>query len=560
MTPLAGLRGANPTRDLVAGITVAAIAIPENLGYATIAGLPVQTGLYCALVPAILFALVGSSRQLVVGGDSATVTLVAAGAAVVAAVGSPEYTVAVGVIGLLTAAVLALMVVARLDFMADLISRPVLAGFLTGVGISLILGNLPSVLGVRAAGTPLQRVRHLLSHLDEVNPTAALLGVGTVLLIVGVERWLRRVPAALLAILVMATLAAFLHAQAKGVTMVGAVPAGLPSLAWPSLSLTQTAQLAGTAVSIAIVVVAQSAAVSRGYAVKREYEVDVAQDMAGLAAANLGSAVTSGFAISGSPPRTEAADDAGGRSQVVSLVMAACVAVVLLWLTGLFEHVPNPVLDAVVLAIGIRLLKVRELAAVARASRAEVAIALVTAVTVALVGVEEGILLAVLLSLVDRLGRLYRPHSDVLVDQGEVASRLRPRLRMEGSLPPGALDGVIVFRFGAPLFFANAENFASEVRALIAGSQQPVRLLVLDCAAMEDIDYTGAQTLATLGRELGESGGRLVLTEVTDAVVRMVAVTDARGQVSVIPRIEDAVRVLVEDPDAEPGPDQAPPR
>lgn len=537
MTPFQGLRSASARRDVIAGVTVAAIAIPESLGYATIVGLPIQTGLYCALLPAMLFALVGSSRQLVVGADSATAALVAAGATSVAVVGTPEFASAVGLLGLLIAAFLGFSVLARLDFLADLISQPVLAGFLSGVGVSLVIGNLPAMFGIEVHGTTWQKLVGLFAHHDQAVPASVLLALGTVALMLLVERRIPQLPAALVALASMGVIGFLIGAQRRGVAMVGEIPTGLPPLTLPSISGKDASMMAASAASIAIVILAQSAAVSRSFALKNKYEVNIGQDLAGLALANIGSAITGGFAINGSPPRTAAGDGARSASQLVNLVMAGAVALVLLFLTGLFKFVPVAVLDGIVFTIGILLIKIGALRQVFVASRIEFAVAILTLFAVAFLGVERGILLAIVVSLVDRLRRQYHPHSDVLVADGVVAARLAPRLVLHGQAP----DDVLVYRFSAPLFFENATFFGEDVRRHLLTTTTPVRVLVVDCAAMADIDFTGAQTLAGLARELQGSGGALVLTELSDDALGMVHSTGLSGHIQIVPRIEDAV-------------------
>ncbi len=543
MKPFEGLRGMNLRTDVIAGITIAAIAIPESLGYAKIAGMPIQAGLYCALLPAVLFALLGSSRQLVVGADSATAALVAAGAGAVAASGSSDYASAVGVLGILTALFLMLVVLLRLDFLADLISRPVLAGFLSGVGVSLIIGNLPSVLGIPASGSTWDKLVDTVTNLGSTVPASAALGFGTIAVMLLLERKLPKLPAALIALVLLSVVGVVIGAADRGVAMVGSIPAGLPTFAVPTFQAGEVARMAATAASIAVVVLAQSAAVARSFALKNGYEVSVGQDMGALSVANLGSAFTGGFAINGSPPRTAAGDGAHSSSQLVNIVMAVVVGLVLLFLTGLFEYIPSAVLDAVVLTIGILLIKWATLQEVRRSSTPEFLVAMLTLLVVAFVGVEQGILLAIVISLIDRLRRQYHPHSEVLVSDGEVASRLAPRLVMRGELPPGSLDDVLVFRFSAPLFFANATYFGDHVRELMVQATTPVRVLILDCAAMEDIDYTGAQTLAELGHELAGVGGVVVVTEISDEALAMLRATGVDADIQVVPRIEDAVRV-----------------
>ena len=536
MSLLSGYRKEWLRGDLVAGVTVTAIAIPESLGYASIAGLPVQTGLYCALVPAVLFALVASSRQLVVGADSATAALVAAGAGAVVASGSKDYPGTVAVLGLLTAGLLLLMAVARLGFLADLISQPVLAGFLSGVGVSLIIGKLPGMLGIEASGTTWDKLVDTVTHLGDVNGASALLALGVVASMLGMERVLPKLPAALLAVVAFSVLAALIDAQGRGVTMVGKVPAGLPSLSLPSFSSGEIARLLPTAAAIAVVILAQSAAVARSFATKNGYQDDTDRDLFALAAANGGSALTGGFAINGSPPRTAAGDAAGSRSQMVNVVMALVIAVVLLFATGLFEYLPSPVLDAVVFAIGIGLVKVAQLRAIRRTRLFEFGAALLALVVVAFVGVEQGILIAVLVSLIDRLSRQYQPHDDVLVADDEVAPRLRDRI--DAGTP---LTGMLVYRFGAGLFFENAAHFDQRVRSLVAGAATPVRTVVLDAAAMDDIDFTGTEVLRRQAEDLAGHGVRMYLAELSSSAEGSARRAGLDAVLTILPRLEEAI-------------------
>jgi SulP family sulfate permease len=523
--------------DLVAGVTVAAIAIPESLGYANIAGLPVQAGLYCALLPAVVFAIIASSRQLVVGADSATAAIVAAGAGAIAVSGSSQYTGAVAVLTLLAGLLLGLMAVARLGFLADLISKPVLAGFLSGVGISLVIGKLPAMLGIEASGSTWDKLVATVQGLGEINAASAVLAAGVVVIMLLGERIVPKLPAALLALVAMSLVGVAIDAQARGVAVIGTIPAGLPGFSFPSISSGEIPRLAASAASIAIVVLAQSAAVSRSFAGKNRYPVDVNADLVGLAAANAASSVTGGFAINGSPPRTAAGDSAGSRSQMVNLVMAAVIAAILLFATGLFEYVPSPVLDAVVFAIGIGLVKVTELREIVRSRPGEAVSAFAAVLVVAFVGVEQGVLLAVVLSVIDVLRRQYSPDETVLLRDGQLDERLRQRVPA-----PQGLEGVLVYRFGAELFFENASHFADRLRALVAGASTPVRLLVLDCAAMSDIDYSGAATIRQLSEEFAPAGTRVVLTELSPGALATVERVGLEPDVAVVARLEDAVR------------------
>ena len=540
MTVFGGYRKSWLRGDVLAGITVTAIAIPESLGYASIAGVPVQAGLYCALLPPLLFALFASSRQLVVGADSATAALVAAAVLVVAATGTEQYSTSVAILGLLTAAFLLLMAVARLGFLADLISQPVLTGFLAGVGLSLIIGKLPGMLGIEATGSTFQKLLDTVHGLGDINATSALLAAGTVGVVLGFERFLPKMPAALAGVVVFSVVATLVSASSKGVAMIGEVPAGLPKVAIPTVDWGDVAALLPGAAAIAIVILAQSAAVARSFATKNGYPDDTNKDLVALAAANAGSAFTGGFAINGSPPRTAAGDGAGGRSQVVNLVMAALVAVILLFATGLFVYLPSPVLDAVVFAIGVGLIKVATLKAVWKARPLEFGVAMTVLAIVAFVGVKEGILIGVLISLVDRLRRQYAPRDEVLAENGSMQERLALRVPDVTSA-----EGLLVHRYGTSLFFENAPHFDGRVRDLVSSAAQPVKAVILDLAAMDDVDYTGAEVIRRLAEDFGASGIRVYLTEMSDGTLAAIEASGLPEVVSCVPRIEDAVRAAV---------------
>lgn len=523
--------------DIVAGITVASICIPESLGYADIVGLPLQTGLYTALVPAIVFAVLASSRQLVVGADSATAALVAAGAGAVVAATAPGYSGAVAVLSVMTGALLVLMAVLRLGFLADLISAPVLSGFLSGVGVSLVIGKLPGMLGIDATGSTWDKLVAPWRNIDAISWTSAALSAGVVAIMLIGERVHWRLPAALAGLVTMSVVAAGIDAADRGVAMVGAIPPGLPSVELPSIGPGELATMLPFAAAIAVVVLAQSAAVARSFGAKNNYRIDENADLLALGAANAVSGVTGGFAVNGSPPRTSAGDKAGGRSQVVNLVMALVVGLILLFATGLFAYIPAPVLDAVVFAIGIGLIQVAQLRSIASCRRAEFATAMVALAVVAFVGVKEGVLLAVLISLADRLRRQYRPADVVLAEPGHVDPRLARRIGPRRPIP----EDVVVFRYGTSLFFENASYFTDRIHSVLRSAQGPVHLLVLDLAAMSDLDYTGVQTLQRMARDLDPRGVHVVITELAPSVSWLVVTSGLEDLVQVVPRLEDAV-------------------
>jgi MFS superfamily sulfate permease-like transporter len=318
--------------------------------------------------------------------------------------------------------------------------------------------------------------------------------------------------------------------------MIGDVPAGLPSLAFPSVPARDVLRLLGTALAISIVILVQSAAVGRSFAGQYGYRDDTDRDLFALAAANAGSALTGGFAINGSPPRTQAGADAGGSSQVVNLVMAAVTACLLLFATGLLAYLPVPVLDAVVFGIGFGLVKTTQLREIRRRRPSEFVTAAMALVVVAFVGVEEGIFLAVIVSLVDRLRRQYRPSDDVLVHDGVVADRLHDRVPDDGPL-----DGVLVYRFGVGLFFENAGFFEQRVQGLVASAKVPVRAIVLDAAAMDDIDFSGAEILRRMAAQFARGGVRIYVTELAPSALEGLRRAGLDEVLTVVPRLEEAI-------------------
>lgn len=504
--------------DLLAALVVTAIAIPESLGFAVIVGLPVQAGLYCALVAPIVFAAFTSSKRLVVGADSATAALVAAGAATIAAGGTPEYANAIAVLGLVTAGVLLAMAALRFGFMADLISKPVLVGFISGVGLQLIIGKLPEMLGLHAHGGLIEKIVFLVGHLGQAAwPTAILSAAVALIVIAG---WKFRYPGALLALVlaIVATKVFGLHHW--GIEVVGAVPPGLPALQWPTITWGMVTTLIPAAFSIAVVILAQSLAVIRSAAARHEEKVNDNQDLMALGLANATSAVVGGFAINGSPPRTSAGEMAGGRSQLVNVMMAGLIGVVLLVATGLFEYVPSASLAAVVFTIGLHLVKYRELKEILVMRRSEFAIAMAALGGVAVMGVQRGVMVAVVLSLIERLRRQYHPHDEVLLRDGQFTEWAADRFT-SGRHTVDAPDGLLIYRFSDALFFENSGYFLERVTQVVAEAKLPVKTVILDTSAISDIDYTAAQTIGRLVAQLNADDIEFGLAHVSPRLRRL---------------------------------------
>ena len=413
-------------RDVVAGITLAALAIPEVMGYTKIAGMPVITGLYTILIPIVAFALLGSSRHLVVGADSATAAIMFAGIAGLGISGlepaSAEWVGLAGLSALMAGGLLWLARLARLGFLADFLSRTVLVGFLTGVGIQVAAGQVGGMLGIpkQSSDVPvvsgtLVELGKTLGHLGDASWQTALVSACVIAVLVGFERWVRAIPGGLVAVVGAITLSWALDLQAHDVSTLGPVPSGLPSIGWPSgVSWRDALRLLPTAVSMFLVILAQSAATSRAYAVKYGERFEENTDLVGLGLANVTAGVSGTFVVNGSPTKTEMVDEARSRTQVAQLTTALVTAIVLLFLTKPLEYLPNAVLSAVVFVIGVKLVAVRGMRSIDRLRRDEFWVALLTAAVVIGIGVEEGIILAIALSLIVHVRRHYAPHDTVV--------------------------------------------------------------------------------------------------------------------------------------------------
>lgn len=535
--------------DLVAALVVTAIAIPESLGFAVIVGLPPVTGLYSALFAPIVFGVLAHTKRLVIGADSATAALVASGALLVAQAGSPEYAHAIGLLGVLTGLVLLLMGFFKLGFLADLISRPVLIGFLAGVGIQLMVHKLPEMLGVATSGSLLQHLSTLATHLGSINGMAMTISVLVVGMIVVTRN--TKVPGELLGLVAAILFAVAFHVSDFGVTLVGALPHGLPQLTLPAMTLGDVITLIPAALSIAIVVLAQSSAVIRSHAGEHDEKVRLNQDLVALGVANTVSALTRGFAVNGSPPRTLAADIAGGRSQLVNCIMGLLIGIVLLFGGELFRYMPAAALAAIVFMIGMRLIRVREFMYLWQNHRMEFAIAMIALVGTALFGVRQGVLIAVIASLMERLSRQYRPTDAVLLRDGELSEWAAERLDMSESKPD--LEGMLVYRFDGALFFENISYFIARIKRAIDHAKQPVRYVVVDAGAIDTIDYTAVENLKLLYRQLSGDEIKLGFAHVSPSLMRQFddyGVIDLVGKDNIFPTLTAAIKSHPEDKDS----------
>jgi sulfate permease, SulP family len=501
--------------DVVAGLTLAAVGIPQAMGYAKIIGVPVVLGLYTLLLPVLAFALFGSSRHLVVAADSATAAMVAS--ALISAsspAGSPRYISLTGLVALVSAGLLLLARLFRMGFLADFLSRTVLVGFLTGVGLQVASAQLHAMLGLEKGGRGLfGALSFCFERVHDIHGASLLISVCVLAFVASLARLAPRVPGALLAVVGAIAVSAIFHLGDLGVLLVGQVPGGLPALKAPDVAWGDVPHVIEVAFSCFIVILAQSAATSRAYATRYREEFSANGDLVGLCLANVAAAFTGTFIVNGSPTQTATVDAAGGRSQLAHAVTAATMVPVLLFLTGYLSDLPEAALASIVFYIGIRLIKVASLVEVFKKSRDEFWIALITAGTVVAVGVREGILLALVLSLLEHVRRGYRPPTGVILRDS------KDHVRMEPAAPGQMIEpGLVLYWFGGELYYANASFFAEQARSLAVRSQPPVRWLVVSAGAIPNVDYSAAEAIRELQQDLAKEGTVLAMAFVSPSL------------------------------------------
>ncbi len=507
-------------KDMVAGATLAAVAIPEVLGYTSISQTPLATGLYTIIFPTMVFALFCSSRLLVVGADSATAALMSAGLLTLGSVNltpySDKWVAYTSMVALTSAALLLLARVLKLGFLGDFLSASVLIGFLTGVGIQVLSGQIPDMLGIpKGTGNWFEQQWAWITSLGDIQWETAAYAALTLLIIVGFRKFASRVPGALIAVVILTGISAATGAASQGVAVVGAVPAGFPPVGLPQgFSLSEAFSVLGIALSCLVLIIAQSAATGRSFAMKHGDKVDINRDIVGLSGANLAAGLTGTFVVNGSPTKTEILDEQHGRSQVANLTMTAIALLFTMFFTSLLADMPKAVLAGIVFLIGVGLIDVLGLRTIKKMRMSEFWIAIATTVVVFAVGVEQGIIVAIVVSILDIIRRQYRPASFVVseTDSGKpVFTKAGPGKQSE--------PGLVIFRYDAELFYANANRFVEDIQAVVVGAPDPLRWVVVDTTAITDLDYSAGIAFKGLAKYLAANEVALGVTSV-DPVLR----------------------------------------
>ncbi len=500
--------------DIIAGVTLAAMNIPQAMGYTKIAGMPVVTGLYTLLLPVIAFAILGASRYLVVSADSATAAILAVGVGTMAESGSEHYVELASMVALLSAGFLLVARLLKLGFLADFLSRTVLIGFLTGVGFQVGIAMLGQMLGLSVhTNNTLEQLRAVFVNLSNVHLASLLVSLGVIVIIFTTRRFAPRLPGPMFAMAGAITLSAALDFGARGIALIGPVVGGLPRLSIPLVSWNEINALLPIAGACFVMIVAQSSVTARAYAVRHRQSLDENHDLVGLCAADAAAGLSGTFVVNGSPTQTAMVEASGGRSQIAHLATAATVAIVLLLFTGPLKYLPLCALGAVVFTIAAGLVDVRGLRLLRKRSPHEFALAIVTALAVVVFGVERGILLALVLSLLQHVRHTYRPPTAVILRDPTEHWKMEP-------VAPGKMiePGMLMFWFGADLYYANVNHFVQQVHLLVNESPAPVRWLAVDAGAITTVDFSSARALLELHRELSRRGVILAFTRVNNSL------------------------------------------
>jgi sulfate permease, SulP family len=528
----------------VAGVTVAALALPAAMAYAEVAGLSPVHGLYALLLPTVAYVLLGSSRQLIVGPEGSISTLVAAAVLPLAAVASSEAAELAAMLALLVAVCFALAWLLRLGWIADYFSRPVLVGYIHGIAVILVIGQLGKLLGLSIeARDPLPQLWEVVRELGDVSGVTVAVAAVALAALFALRAVMPGLPAALVVVVVAIGLSWALDLQAQGVDVVGAIPAGLPSFEVPTPAWDDVIHLVPAALGIFLVSFADEILTARSFAGKHNQHVRASQELLAMGAANAAAGVTQGFSVGASGSRTAVNDGMGARSQIAALVAASTVLLILLFLTEPVQYLPKAVLGAVIVFAAIGLIDPQVWRALSAVDPVEVAIAGVTTACVVVFGVLEALGVAVGLSVIDTVRRSASPHDAVLGWVERLGRYGDVSLHRTARVTPG----VVVYRLDDRLFFANAGYFKGRVREAIRAARSPVSWLVLDAEAVTHADSTGLEALEQLTESLREDGITLVVARLRTRMqeqFELSGLTEAIGRQHFYPTVRAAVEAF----------------
>ena len=544
---LHGYRHEWASADAVAALTLLAIALPEQLATSRLAGMPPITGLYAFVAGTLMFAILGSNPQLSVGADSTIAPLFAVGIAGLAQVGSAHYVDLVGILAVTVGVMVALVGLLRLGWIAEFLSAPIITGFLAGIAVIIVVHQLPDFLGIPpVSGSTVHRVAAIVRHLGDTNPWTVSIGLVVLAVMVVAEKVDRRLPGALVGLIGSTVLVATLGLQAHGVAVLGSFPHGAPHFGLSDLSWSSIRSVVPLAGVVSLVVVTQSAATTRAFPGQGGHQVNISRDFLGVGAGSIVAALAGSFPVNASPARTAAVATAGGRTQAAGLGAAGAV-VLLIPAAGLLKDVPVATLAAVLLFVAARIFHVRDLRAIAHFDLFEFGLAVITLFTVALVGVEQGIGLAIALAILDRTRLSARPQLHVL---GRIPGTTS-WAPLSTSDHATQVPGVVVVLFATPLWYANATHFHAQVVGALARAEGRPRAVVLDALGMTDIDYTGTKSLSEVMDDLDRNKISFAVSRAGETTLMSLTRSGLRqriGENRFFPSVDEAVTAVAPGP------------
>jgi sulfate permease, SulP family len=556
---LQGYRIAWLPRDLVAGLMLAAIAIPGQLATARLAGMPPETGLYAFAAGALAFAAFGANRFMSVAADSTIAPIFAGALSSIAAIGTPHYADLASLLAVLVGIVLLLVGVLRAGWLATLISIPVTTGFLAGISVHIIITELPTLLGVaETKGHLLVRLAQALGDIGQANPYTFALGVGVLVVTMATAQISHRIPGALIGLVGAGLAVALFHLDARGVGVVGALAVPAPHFALPAVQgIAELSRLVPLALVVAMVCIMQTSAVASTFPSDDDKPDDVSRDFAGVGAGSILAGLVGAFAVDSSPPSTAIIRDSGGRSQIASLTAVALMIALAALAAGLMAYVPRAALSGILVYIALKIFRVDEMIRIWQRGGLEILLVAASGGLVVLLPIESGMLLAIVLSFVHSLYIVARPYCVELARVPGTTVWWPPSTSERGEHEPG----VLVVAPAAPLNFTNAESIIDRIEAVIATRRPPVKLLVIEASGIIDIDYTGSQLLQRAIADLAARGITVAIARLSHEQAQLEAgrsgLAESIGKDHVFMSVEEAVRKLRPPPQSNDAPAKA---
>ncbi|MBK8983665.1 MAG: sulfate permease [Ignavibacteria bacterium] len=529
------------SKDIAAGLSVAAIAIPVSIAYAGIAGLPPEVGLYSSVLPMIAYALFGSSRQLMVGPDSATCILIASALIPVAAFGSELYQSYSVILALITGVLCILGGVLKFGFIANFLSKPILTGYLNGLAISIIAGQLGKFFGFSLDSAGFFRM--MIDFFSKINDTHILtfaVGISAFIFLRIFKKYFKRIPAPLIAVIISIIVVTVIGMENSGLKVVGHVPAGFPVITIPDVGLSELGILISHSFGIVLISYCSAMLTNKSFAVKNGYSIDANKDFIALGVANIFSGLSQGFVISGADSRTAVNDSSGGKTQLVSVIAALSIAVVIMFLTQYLEYLPVAVLSAIIISASIGLFNFEYLRKLYHVSRNEFFLAVITSLSVITIGVIPAVLIAVGLSLLRLLAKASKPHDHIL---GKVEG-LNSYHDINEFKDAVKIPGIMIYRFEAPLLFFNADYFKKRVYEFIDNERREINFLILDASPLIRIDITAAEIFEDLIFELKADNivfGIAKLNSNVNLILKRANITEKIGEDNIFESVHSAV-------------------